>query len=511
MTQSDPFQVLYQRDVLKGASDLQATKEYSENSPLIRNVADKDQILNPYFEFRGRILSRIAFGCYRVGLESPEHEDAMELSFTEGFNVIDTSSNYGNGESESLVGKVLRKKIQKGELKRENVFIVTKAGYIQGRNLQIVTELEKENREFPEITYYSEGCYHCIHPLFLEDQLERSLKRLGLETVDVFLLHNPEYFLMDREKHNVPKEKAVEQYYERIKNAFRFLEQKRKEGKIVYYGISSNTFPEGPEKYTATSLNKILKIANEIQKELGLKESGFAVVQFPGNLLESGFLESKFEGKNLISIIRENGLLPLVNRPLNAISEAGSIRRLAYDPSKKSEDVLKLLREELNGIYEREQNLLSILAQGSYKYTFRSVTEPYLDQFQNQDHLGQFLERTVIPIVQQLVSQVEKVGGVETQSEYIEVLNRALPILERYVLQKNVQDKSELYEKILTYYPQYKGWNLSSVALHLLHSSLGEGVVLLGMRRTEYVEDAIRSFAAPASEIQPKDWKRFEI
>ncbi|PJZ56626.1 aldo/keto reductase [Leptospira barantonii] len=511
MTQSDPFQVLYQKDILKGTSDVRATKEYSENSPLSRNVADKDKNLNPYFEFRGRILSRIAFGCYRVGLESPEHENAMEFSFTEGFNVIDTSSNYGNGESESLVGKVLRKKIGKGEWKRENVFIVTKAGYIQGRNMQIVNDLEKENREFPEITYYSEGCYHCIHPSFLEDQLERSLKRMGLETVDVFLLHNPEYFLMDREKHNVPKEKAAEQYYERIKNAFRFLEQKRKEGKIVYYGISSNTFPEDPEKYTATSLNKILKIAKEIQDELGLKESGFAVVQFPGNLLESGFLDPKFDGKNLISIIRENGLLPLVNRPLNAISGVGSIRRLAYDPTKKSEDVLKHLKEELNSIYERERTLLSILAQGSYKYTFRSVTEPYLDQFQNQDHLNQFLERTVIPIVQELVSQVEKVGGLESQTEYIEVLNRALPILEQYVFQKNIQDKSELYEKIIMYYPQYKGWNLSAIALHLLHSSLGEGVVLLGMRRIEYVQDAIRSFAAPASEIQPKDWKRFEV
>ncbi|EMO27039.1 oxidoreductase, aldo/keto reductase domain protein [Leptospira interrogans serovar Bataviae str. HAI135] len=90
----------------------------------------------------------------------------------------------------------------------------------------------------------------------MEDQLEYSLKRLGLETVDVFLLHNPEYFLMDREKHNVPKEKAVKQYYERIKNSFRFLEQKRKEGKILYYGISSNTFPENPENIPPLRLSK---------------------------------------------------------------------------------------------------------------------------------------------------------------------------------------------------------------------------------------------------------------
>ncbi|WP_061249492.1 aldo/keto reductase [Leptospira alstonii] len=507
----DPFQALYQKDKLKGISDLQATKEYTEHSPLSKKYPDKDKTLNPYFQFRGRTLSRIAFGCYRVGLESVEHEKALELSLAQGFNVIDTSSNYGNGESESLVGKVLQKKIETGTWKREGVFIVTKAGYIQGRNLEIVSELEKANKEFPEITYYSEGCYHCIHPEFLEDQLERSLKRLGLDSVDVFLLHNPEYFLMDREKHNVSQEKATEQYYERIKTAFRFLEQKRKEKKILYYGISSNTFPENPEKYTATSLIKILQIAKEIQNELDLKESGFAVVQFPGNLLEREFLEPKFQGKTLVELIHENKLLPLINRPLNAISNTGNIQRLVYDPSKQNEEVIKLLKEELNTIYEREEHLLAILPLDSIKHTFRTVTEPYLDSFQNQDHLNLFLERTAVPIIQQLISQVEKAGGVEKQSEYIEFLNKALPILERYVFQKNIRNRSELYEKILKYYPQYQGWNLSGIALHLLHSALGEGTVLLGMRREKYVQDAIFSFAAPLTRIQAQDWKRFEV
>ncbi|EMO41776.1 oxidoreductase, aldo/keto reductase family protein [Leptospira noguchii serovar Autumnalis str. ZUN142] len=507
----NPFQKLYQKNKLKGASDSKTTKEYSENSFLFKKYSGKSEFLNPYFSFRGRILSKIAFGSYRVGLESTEHEKSIELSLSMGFNVIDTSSNYGNGESESLIGKVLQEKIHKGELKRENVFIITKAGYIQGKNLEIVTELEKQNREFPEITYYSEGCYHCIHPFFLEDQLEYSLKRLGLETVDVFLLHNPEYFLMDREKHNVPKEKAVKQYYERIKNSFRFLEQKRKEGKILYYGISSNTFPEDPEKYTATSLIKILKIAKEIQNELGLEESGFAVVQFPGNFLENGFLDPKFEGKNLVSIVHENDLLPLINRPLNAISNSGNIYRLSYNPKKENQDVLKLLKERLDTIYKKEEELLTVLPQGSYKYTFRTVTEPYLNQFQNQDHLNQFLEKTAIPIVQQLIAQIEKVGGVKVQTEYIETLNEALPVLEQYVFQKNTESRKSLYSKIIKLYPKYREWNLSSIALHLLCSSLEKGVVLLGMRKEEYVKDATFSFAASETEIQYQDWKQFEV
>lgn len=316
---------------------------------------------------------------------------------------------------------------------------------------------------------------------------------------------------MDREKHNVPKEKAIEEYYKRIKNSFRFLEQKRKEGKILYYGISSNTFPENPEKYTATSLIKILKIAKEIQSELGLEESGFAVVQFPGNLLENGFLDPKFEGKNLISIIHENGLLPLINRPLNSISNSGNIYRLSYDPKKESKHVLKLLKEKLDTIYKKEEELLAVLPQGSYKYTFRTVTEPYLNQFQNQNHLNQFLESTVIPILQQLIAQIEKIGGIKVQTEYIETLNEALPVLEQYVFQKNIESRKLLYSKIINLYPKYLDWNLSSVSLHLLCSSLGKGVVLLGMRKEEYVKDATFSFVAPGTEIQYQDWKQFEV
>ena len=47
---------------------------------------------------------------------------------------------------------------------------------------------------------YADGLWHCIHPDWLADQLTRSLDRLGLETLDLLLLHNPEYFLADAAK-----------------------------------------------------------------------------------------------------------------------------------------------------------------------------------------------------------------------------------------------------------------------------------------------------------------------
>ncbi|PKA02933.1 aldo/keto reductase, partial [Leptospira ellisii] len=263
---------------------------------------------------------------------------------------------------------------------------------------------------------------------------------------------------------------------------------------------SSNTFPSDPEDYDATSLIRVLEIAKQVQDELGLSESGFAAIQFPANLLERGFLERKFDGKNLVEISRENGLLVLINRPLNAIASSGNIRRLSYDPNVAPDSVLETLRADLNGIYDWERNFLSVLPPGSYKYSFQSVTEPYLDQFQNQEHLNQFLERSVIPIIQQLITQVETVAGIQKRNEYIESLNGALPVLERYVLFRTIRDRKELYDKFIKFIPEYSGRNLSQSALHWLRSVLGEGVVLLGMRREEYVNDAAASFLVPAVE-----------
>ena len=48
-----------------------------------------------------------------------------------------------DGGSERLVGNVLQALFRAGELEREEVVIVSKAGYVQGQNLQLAQEREK--------------------------------------------------------------------------------------------------------------------------------------------------------------------------------------------------------------------------------------------------------------------------------------------------------------------------------------------------------------------------------
>ena len=70
--------------------------------------------------------------------------------------------------------------------------MVSKIGYVQGKNLQHAKSREQTGRAYPEMVKYGEDIWHCLHPEFLE-VTHGLLDRLGLATLDVCLLHNPEY------------------------------------------------------------------------------------------------------------------------------------------------------------------------------------------------------------------------------------------------------------------------------------------------------------------------------
>ena len=175
-----------------------------------RAFADRIRERNPSFEpdaFRqltGTDLtaSKIGYGSYRVDYRFDEHSATLRKAFQAGCNLIDTSSNYTDGGSETLIGNVLSDQISTGQIERSEIIVVSKVGYIQGQNLNEAMRREGEGKPWEEVVKYMDGCWHCIHPDFLVDQWKRSSDRLQLDTIDVYLLHNPEYFLSDAHKRN---------------------------------------------------------------------------------------------------------------------------------------------------------------------------------------------------------------------------------------------------------------------------------------------------------------------
>ena len=56
-------------------------------------------------------ISQAGFGSYRVNTGEKVHEQALRQALQNGINLIDTSSNYSDGGSERLIGRILAEQI----------------------------------------------------------------------------------------------------------------------------------------------------------------------------------------------------------------------------------------------------------------------------------------------------------------------------------------------------------------------------------------------------------------
>ena len=268
----------------------------------------------------GPPVSPVGFGCYRVDDRHEPHAEALAHALESGVTLIDTSTNYADGWSERLVGRVVGRRAAAGA---PAPVVVTKAGYVQGENQAEAFRRLRAGAAWEEMVEYSPDCWHCISPRFLEDQLTASLKRLGMPRVDVLLLHNPEYFLMDAAHRGVGTEEARDAFYGRVGRSLAHLEAEVARGRIGAYGISSNTFVVPREKADAVDLTRVVPAAGP----------GFRVIQLPMNPLELGAREPihTADGRSVLDVAREAGLGVLVNRPFNAFSSRGLVRFAPVD------------------------------------------------------------------------------------------------------------------------------------------------------------------------------------
>jgi aryl-alcohol dehydrogenase-like predicted oxidoreductase len=109
-------------------------------------------------------------------------------------------------------------------------------------------------------------------PGYLSDQLERSRRNLGLMTIDVFYLHNPETQL---------SEVSPEIFRARIREAFLFLESAVAAKAIRAYGLATwNSFRDDPKSPGYISLKEMADIAKDVAGD----DHHFRFVQLPFNI-----------------------------------------------------------------------------------------------------------------------------------------------------------------------------------------------------------------------------------
>jgi aryl-alcohol dehydrogenase-like predicted oxidoreductase len=471
----------------------------------------------------GLKASQAGFGGYRVSAAMPDHAEALQLALASGINLVDTSANYADGQSEELIGEVIAQMVSAGRLRREEVVLVSKAGYLQGRNYLLSQERRRDGNPFPELVPYGEGLEHCIHPEFLEDQLDRSLARLGVETLDVYLLHNPEYFLGWALGQGQHLEQAQAEYLRRIEQAFCHLETEVSKGRIRSYGISSNTFPVAHLDPQFSCLEKIWQKAESITAA-----HHFHVIQMPMNLIETGavLLANQPSGMTALALAQSKDLGVLINRPLNAFTgkrlvRLADVNALPRIPEEEVRQRIAALQKAETGFVQQILPMLglapSVRSRLATLLPAAEVLAASWNSLQGYDHWRQVQNEMLLPRIRGVLAFLEAQSVTEQpiklwRSSYQNALEAALQAVGGAYAEAAIGEVARIKTLLKEADPDWAAnATLSQLALRALRSTKGVSCVLVGMRRQEYVDDVISELHLPVSVQDRKQaWIRLQ-
>ncbi len=209
--------------------------------------------------YDGREMPLIGLGTWRMGGDTradPSQDEktlrALRLAFEMGYRHIDTAEMYASGHTEELIGRVIR-----GQ-PREEFFITSK---VKPENLRYGSVLRS---------------------------LEGSLKRLGVEYLDLYLIHWPSGFIP-------------------LSESFRALNQAVREEKVRYLGVSNFDL-------------------HELKEAERLSETPLVTNQVPYSLFERDYLRN-----GVIPYCQQNGVLVTAYSPVKHARLAGlpQIERIA--------------------------------------------------------------------------------------------------------------------------------------------------------------------------------------
>ena len=245
--------------------------------------------------YRNRFAGRVAEGHFRlrgglwlsslgVGTYLGEHDAATDELYTRavahalelGVNVIDTAINYRFQRSERSIAAALAGLVKQGKLTRDEVIVSTKAGFLTPDGDYPPNPTAYFQEEYVETGVLRPedvvGGMHCMTPRYLENQLDRSRRNLGLDTIDIYYLHNPEVQLQ-----------AVSrgEFLSRIGRAFEALEACVAAGKIRCYGTATwDGYRRPPDAPDYLSLSELVQVAEQVAGQ----DHHFRIVQLPYNL-----------------------------------------------------------------------------------------------------------------------------------------------------------------------------------------------------------------------------------
>ena len=277
---------------IEGWATLDGTARYRER---FREVAASDH----FRKQQDLWLSSIGVGTYLGDADDEtdaRYAESVATAVESGANVIDTAANYRFQRSERSIGAALRELTERG-FARDEIVVCTKGGYLpfDGAPPRDVRQYIEETFVRPGIASFADiaAGSHCMTPRYLQSQLSQSLVNMNLSCIDVYYVHNPESQLP-----SVP----AEEFWQRLRGAFEFLEQSVADSQIRNYGVATwNGFRAEPDAREYHSLERMSEIANAVAGD----KHHFRFIQLPFNLAmpEALFFQNQKLGDEYVSTL----------------------------------------------------------------------------------------------------------------------------------------------------------------------------------------------------------------
>ncbi len=262
--------------VLEGVATAEATLAYSRRQG---QALDRGH----YSDFQGGVkLSAIGLGSFPGAATDATDKALAEIVFkgvTNGLNVIDTAVHYRYGRSLSAIAEGLKRAVEAG-VDRRALWLMSKGGFVSfpgatPPDLKAYLQTEIIDKGLA----LAEDCagLHVLSRPYIRAQIDLSRKALGVETLDAFLVDQPEVHIPVFGKAALIR---------KLGEIFVELEQAVRDGAINSYGVSSfHAFRVPTDDTLFISLTSLVALAEKAAKEVTGHERDhhFALVELPFN------------------------------------------------------------------------------------------------------------------------------------------------------------------------------------------------------------------------------------
>lgn len=244
--------------------------------------------------------SEISLGCMRInGLSGKDAETLVQTAMDEGINFFDHADIYGSGESE----KVFAQAVHMSPAVRDKMILQTKCGICQSNGNNVYFDFSKEH---------------------ILESVDKSLKRLNTDYVDVLLLHRPDALVEPEE----------------VAEAFNILHSS---GKVHYFGVS-NQKPMQIEllnkylnqKLVINQLQFSITNATMVSNGINVNMENADAVDRDGSILDYCRLKditiqawSPFQYGMFAGVFLDNEKFPELNQKINEIANAKGVPNTA--------------------------------------------------------------------------------------------------------------------------------------------------------------------------------------